>query len=138
LKDVYPHEDQNIASKNVKFIATWLESLPISKLPYVEMGFDTLATDLIQKIDNHQNLVKNNYENISLKCRNSELINMYMIYQEHFPFWSSPYSEKTATDYKVGDRVMNINSTKREYIPFGFRGTVVGRTNENVLVLFDE
>jgi hypothetical protein len=47
LKDVYPHEDQNIASKNVKFIATWLESLPISKLPYVEMGFDTLATDLI-------------------------------------------------------------------------------------------
>ena len=47
LKDIYPQEDTNIAAKNVKFIARWLESLPISNLPYVEMGFDTLATDLI-------------------------------------------------------------------------------------------
>jgi hypothetical protein len=41
-------------------------------------------------------------------------------------------------DYKVGDRVMNINSSKREYIPFGLRGTVVGKTNEKVIILFDE
>ena len=33
---------------------------------------------------------------------------------------------------------MNINSTRREYIPFGLRGTVVGKTNERVIVLFDE
>lgn len=33
---------------------------------------------------------------------------------------------------------MNINSMKREYIPFGIRGTVVGRTNEKVIVIFDE
>lgn len=33
---------------------------------------------------------------------------------------------------------MNINSVKREYIPFGLRGTVVGRTSEQVIVLFDE
>jgi len=33
---------------------------------------------------------------------------------------------------------MNINSTKREYIPFGLRGTVVGKTSEKVIVLFDE
>ena len=33
---------------------------------------------------------------------------------------------------------MNINSTKREYIPFGLRGTVVGKTNERIIVLFDE
>jgi len=33
---------------------------------------------------------------------------------------------------------MNINSTKREFIAFGLRGTVVGKTNEKVIVLFDE
>lgn len=33
---------------------------------------------------------------------------------------------------------MNINSTKREYVPFGLRGTVVGKTNERVIILFDE
>lgn len=33
---------------------------------------------------------------------------------------------------------MNINSTKREYIPFGLRGTVVGKTNDKVIVLFDD
>jgi hypothetical protein len=33
---------------------------------------------------------------------------------------------------------MNINSTRREYIPFGFRGTVVGKTNDKIIVIFDE
>lgn len=33
---------------------------------------------------------------------------------------------------------MNINSVKRQYIPFGLRGTVVGKTHEKVIVLFDE
>ena len=33
---------------------------------------------------------------------------------------------------------MNINSTRRLYIPFGFRGTVVGKTADKVLVMFDE
>lgn len=33
---------------------------------------------------------------------------------------------------------MNVNSTKRDYVPFGIRGTVVGKTNEKVIVLFDD
>lgn len=33
---------------------------------------------------------------------------------------------------------MNINSVKREYVAFGIRGTVVGKTNDKVIVLFDE
>lgn len=61
-----------------------------------------------------------------------------MVYQECFPFWCQPYSNKTADDYNVGDRVININSTRREYVPFGLRGTVVGHTNDKVIVLFDE
>ena len=59
------------------------------------------------------------------------------LYQESFPFWSQPYSTKYVSDFKVGDRVMNINSVKREYVPFGMRGTVVGKTNDKVIILFD-
>jgi len=33
---------------------------------------------------------------------------------------------------------MNLNSLKKVYVPFGLRGTVIGKTTENVIVLFDE
>lgn len=33
---------------------------------------------------------------------------------------------------------MNIMSVKREYVPFGLRGTVVGKTNDKIIVLFDD
>ena len=38
----------------------------------------------------------------------------------------------------MGNRVMNLNSTLRYYIPFGLRGTVVGKTESKVIVMFDE
>jgi len=43
-----------------------------------------------------------------------------------------------ARDYKVGDRVLNLNSQQRQYVPFGLRGTVIGRTDDKVMVMFDE
>lgn len=61
-----------------------------------------------------------------------------MIFQEQFPYWTLPFSYSDVKDFKVGDRVMNVCSVKREYIPFGIRGTVVGKTNDKVIVLFDE
>jgi len=73
-----------------------------------------------------------------LKCKPSENLQPHFLYQEHFPYWSAPFSDKTCEDFRVGDRVLAINSTKREYLPFGIRGTVVGKTNERVVVLFDE
>ena len=33
---------------------------------------------------------------------------------------------------------MNLNSRKRKFIPFGLRGTVIGKTDEKVIVMFDE
>lgn len=41
-------------------------------------------------------------------------------------------------DFKVGHRVLNLNSVRREYIPFGLRGTVVGKTQDKVIVMFDD
>lgn len=45
---------------------------------------------------------------------------------------------RTVDDYANGDRVMNINSMSRKFIPYGFRGTVVGRTSDKLIVLFDD
>lgn len=33
---------------------------------------------------------------------------------------------------------MSVKSVMREYVPFGMRGTVVGKTNDKVIVMFDE
>lgn len=33
---------------------------------------------------------------------------------------------------------MNLNSMLRQYVPFGLRGTVIGRTEDKVMVLFDD
>ena len=33
---------------------------------------------------------------------------------------------------------MNVNSVKSFYIPFGLRGTVVGKVGNQVMVIFDE
>lgn len=38
----------------------------------------------------------------------------------------------------MGHRVLNLNSQLRRYVPFGARGTVVGRTQDRVIVMFDE
>lgn len=61
------------------------------------------------------------------------------VYQECFPYWFGPYlGEQTVSDFRVGNRVMNVNSTRRIYIPFGARGTVIGKTEDNLLIMFDE
>jgi hypothetical protein len=60
-----------------------------------------------------------------------------MIFSERFPYWTSPFGNRTVKDFKVGDRVMNINSVTRHYIPLGLRGTVIGRTDDKVMIMFD-
>lgn len=134
LRDLYYDEDQDKAIEKVKEIVSWIEKLPLSNLPYVEMGFDSLSADLISKIDEHKNSTKP----ASLNCKDSLWVNAADVYQEHFPFWCGPFYEKQVDYYKVGDRVLNINSVGRIYVPFGLRGTVVGKTSDKVIVLFDE
>lgn len=47
LRDVYGTMDQAKASQRVREIANWIESLPLSNIPFVEMGFDALPKKLI-------------------------------------------------------------------------------------------
>lgn len=80
-----------------------------------------------------------NYDTINLKTSKTEILAIYNLYQENFPFWFGPFLEaNTASNFRVGNRVMNVNSTMRKFIPFGARGTVVGKTEDKVIVQFDD
>jgi hypothetical protein len=74
LKDVFHKIDEEESQVKVKTITGWIEALPISNVPYVEMGFNTLATDLISKLDKQFDMVKDNYQGITLQCKNSEYL----------------------------------------------------------------
>lgn len=53
LGDLYPgvpKDGDDGALAKLKALLGYLEALPISKLPYVEMGFDALDSQLIDKL----------------------------------------------------------------------------------------
>lgn len=47
-------QDDPESIKFVRKILTWLDRLPISKLPFVDMGFDTIDQDLVQSLQEHR------------------------------------------------------------------------------------
>lgn len=64
LNDIYKDLDAKQSIARVREILAWVESLPISKLPYVEMGFDALHEDLIRSIQHHGDDIKDNFTKI--------------------------------------------------------------------------
>ena len=112
-----------------------------SKLEFVEMGFDSIDHSILSKLLRHKEHMKQNYNPINLKdCKRYDLVHMSQAYQESYPFWSCPHSctNSKVEDFKIGARVLNINSTLANFVPFGLRGTVVGKTDHHLVVLFDE
>lgn len=137
IRDVLGAEDSNAVGR-IKEISKWIESLPISSLPFVDMGFDVLETSMINAIHDHRINIEKNFNQVNLVVRPNEFIPSKFLFMERFPFWSSMFPENTADKFRVGDRVLNLCSIKRAYVPFGARGTVVGKTEQKVVVLFDE
>jgi hypothetical protein len=136
LKQIFKAEGPAEVAK-VKEILAWIESLPISQLPYVEMGFDSLDSRVIDMLNDQRYKIQTDYNHVQLKVKQMESFKPYMIFAERFPYWSSPFSSRQSRDFKVGDRVINMNSTMRAYVPFGARGLVIGRTEDKVMVMFD-
>lgn len=93
LFDLYPKLKQtgkNEAIQNIRKISNWIESLPIAKNAYVEMGFDALDTVLIQRLTDHTQYVKENYDTIKLNVQKVMQMPVCMVYQEMFPMWFAP------------------------------------------------
>lgn len=137
LRDLFGAVDPKTIAK-AKEITKWIEALPISSIPFVEMGFDSLDPETVETLNQRRNVIQNDYQNVNLKIKATEFMNSKVLYAERFPFWCPLFNDTYADMFKVGQRVMNINSTCRRYVPFGLRGTVVGRTDKKVIVLFDQ
>lgn len=45
----------------IKELCRFIEKCPLSNLPYVEMGFDALSEELIQKLDMKRNDIKDKF-----------------------------------------------------------------------------
>jgi len=127
LKDVFGADDSNTIGK-LKEITKWIEELPISSLPFVDIGFDTLDTQLISRINQQRVKVEEEFNKVNLPVGNKEVLPSKFVFMERFPFWSTLFPENEVGKFKVGDRVINTCSIKRAYVPFGARGTVVGKT----------
>lgn len=142
LQDLYPEiprKEKNKAIAKLKEMLSWLENLALSKLPYVEMGFDALDIELVTKLQAHSEHVQTYYKPVDLKVQPTETIAIANVYEECFPYWFGPFYEKpVVNDFRVGNRVLHLNSTLRRFIPFGARGTVVGKTEAKLIVMFDE
>ena len=100
---------------------------------------------MIGKLDNQRQHICQNFGPIDIQQnKKQELTPINQVYQESFPFWTPPHQvpyqsfKEGLASFSLGSRVLNLNSTQREYIPFGIRGTVIGRTETKVLVVFDE
>ena len=74
---------------------------------------------------------------MELRVKPNEHMASKVLYAERFPYWCPLYTGNRVDMFKVGQRVMNLNSSRKDYVPFGFRGTVVGKTERKVIVLFD-
>lgn len=92
------------------------------------MGFDALTPEMIKSLNEHRATIQNEFKPCNLVQKPIEWAKTSQVFVEKFPYWSSPFPEADISKFSVGDRVMNINSTLRSYVPFGLRGTVVGKT----------
>lgn len=77
------------------------------------MGFDALDPRIVESLNAHRQEIKKDFNNVSLKVRNMESFKPYMVFTERFPYWTSPFGHRTSRDFKVGDRVLNMNSVMR-------------------------
>ena len=51
IRDIFGASDSNAIGK-IKAVSAWIETLEISSLPFVDMGYDTLETTMIDVINN--------------------------------------------------------------------------------------
>jgi 5'-3' exoribonuclease 1 len=136
LEDAMPFfESDEERLEELKRLTDWIAGCELSSRSFVPAGFRFLSTEARNDIE--EALVDMKKEEQA--AIPSELIKVdpRTIFAEMFPFWCPPVP-LTNKNFRFGDRVININTTNRKYIPFGEIGTVIGLTLDGVIVRFDE
>jgi len=136
LEDAMPFfETDEERMEELKRLTDWLENCELSNRSFVPAGFRFLSIEARSQIE--KALVEKKEEKQEKIPCDFTMVDPRTIFIEMFPFWSSPF-EISKDDFKFGDRIANINTSKRKYIPFGEIGTVVGHTLDSVIIRFDE
>ena len=58
------------------------------------------------------------------------------LFVEIYPFFIA-HTVQNVWDFNYGDRIVNINTSKWNFVNFGEFGTVIGFTNTELVILFD-
>ena len=121
---------------NLDAVFKWISTQEISGSTFTSQNSNYLNKKDINKIfDFIQLKLKTNYNQNSFKGKNETLVlNPGYLISEVFPFIER-FSDIQYFD--LGDRVINIRSDDKKFIPFGSIGTITG-ISENILeVMFD-
>ena len=116
----------------------------MSKLEFEEIGLDALDTKTIKSLRTHSEYMKRSYQPINLQSdqkKGVDSVHISQVFQESSPFQTAPHSSeitRKVDSFKIGSRIVNLNSQLKEFIPFGLRGTVIGKTENSLVVLFDQ
>lgn len=136
LEDALPFLDTDEKRMlELKRLTDWLANCELANRSFVPAGFRFLSSEARSQIEEELfNKKKEKQAEIPTELSRSD---PRIMFSEVFPFWCAPYPS-TVHDFRFGDRVANINTTRRKYIPFGDIGTVIGTTLDAVIVRFDE
>jgi hypothetical protein len=52
----------------------WIEKIPFSSLPFIEIGFDMLHSDIIRKLEGHKETIKEKFHTKNLLCNDFEFL----------------------------------------------------------------
>lgn len=88
---------------------------------------------IIDKIDKELQKLKSKPENPPEEVKVSS---NQSLFAETYPFYISP-NKQTIWNFNYGDRVVNVNSHTKNFVDFGEIGTVIGFTDNELIVLFD-
>lgn len=83
LQELYPDipkSEKDKAIVKLKLMLRWIENLPLSNFPYVEMGFDALDINLVTKLQEHHEHVKTYYKPVELNVAPTETISFANVY----------------------------------------------------------
>ena len=135
LEDALPNletDEERLAE--LKKLIEYLSNCDLANKSFVPAGFTFLSAEARTAIDTKVEQMKLN-ETKELPSA-LDRVDPRMMFVENYPFWVPPF-EQTNQNFRFGDRVANIDTHKRKFVPFGEIGTVVGHTLDGVIVRFD-